>query len=88
MRALLLTLLCVWVTSVVGAGSFSVLTPLGWFQLVVVWILSRDTSAKNRPRIVRQILGIVVLTVLLNLKNTFTDESCNQRKQSCTETRI
>lgn len=79
MRALLLTLLYVWVTSVVGAGSFNGLTPLGWFQVVAVWILSRDTLAKNRPRVVTQILGILVLTVLLNLQNTFTDESCSQR---------
>lgn len=88
MRALLLTLLYVWVTSVVDAGSFSSLTPLGWVQLVAVWILSRDTLAKNRLRIVTQILGILVLTLLLNLQNIFTDESCSQRKKSCTETSL
>lgn len=71
MRALLLTLLYVGVTAVVGAGSFTGLTPLGWFQLVAVWILSRDTLAKTTLRIVGQILGILVLTVLLNLQNTY-----------------
>lgn len=57
-----------WVTFVVGAVLFSCLTPLGWLQLMVVVILSRDVLGKvtNRLRIVRQILGILLLIVLLN----------------------
>jgi len=57
---------------------------------MVAVILSRDVLAKltNRLRIVRQILGILLLIVLLNPQNTLIGQSCVQRNQSCTETSL